>query len=101
MVRPEGLELSTFWFVAEQGQNLSACCGVGYKLMDTALICAMIPRRDSDEFRSVRRARKAAQAQTVNWMLSCVDKLAPFQRRKRLDGFSGLLVGEPKVVEAL
>src|SRR5260370_15003427 len=34
-------------------------------------------------------------------MLACVDKLAPFPRRKRLDGFSGLLLGEPKVVEAL
>jgi len=32
VVRPEGLEPSTFWFVAEQGQNLSACSGVAYEL---------------------------------------------------------------------
>jgi len=31
LVRPEGLELSTFWFVAEQGQNLIACSGVAYE----------------------------------------------------------------------
>jgi hypothetical protein len=28
MVRPGGFELPTFWFVAEQSQNLSACSGV-------------------------------------------------------------------------
>ena len=37
MVRPGGLELPTFWFVAEQGQNLSACSGVAYGPTDDAL----------------------------------------------------------------
>jgi hypothetical protein len=32
VMRPEGLELSTFWFVAKQGQNLNACSGVTYGL---------------------------------------------------------------------
>src|SRR6266436_9282335 len=44
MVRPEGLELSTFWFVAEQDRNLSACSGVAYERTGTTLPCAMIPR---------------------------------------------------------
>jgi hypothetical protein len=43
MVRPEGLELSTFWFVAEQGQNLSACSGVAYGPRQAALTRSMIP----------------------------------------------------------
>ena len=30
VARPGGLELPTFWFVAVQGQNLSACSGVAY-----------------------------------------------------------------------
>src|SRR5216683_5396311 len=30
VVRPGGLELPTFWFVAEQGQNLSTCSGVAH-----------------------------------------------------------------------
>jgi len=37
VVRPGGLELPTFWFVAEQGQNLSACSGVAYGPADDAL----------------------------------------------------------------
>jgi hypothetical protein len=32
-----GLELPTFWFVAEQGQNLSACSGVAYGPTDDPL----------------------------------------------------------------
>jgi hypothetical protein len=44
-VRPEGLELSTFWFVAEQGQNLSACSGVAYGPKQATRTRALIPSR--------------------------------------------------------
>ena len=44
MVRPEGLELSTFWFVAEQGQNLSACFGVAYEHKTALPTLSLIPR---------------------------------------------------------
>ncbi len=39
-----GLELPTFWFVAEQGQNLSACSGVAYGPTDDALTRTTRPR---------------------------------------------------------
>ncbi len=39
-----GLELPTFWFVAEQGQNPSACSGVAYGPTDDALTRTTRPR---------------------------------------------------------
>jgi hypothetical protein len=44
VARPGGLELPTFWFVAEQSQILSACSGVAYERKHAALTRAMIPK---------------------------------------------------------
>jgi hypothetical protein len=44
VVRQEGPELSTFWFVREQGQNLNALFGVACEATRDTLIRVMIPK---------------------------------------------------------
>ena len=46
MARPERFELPTFWFVAEQRQNLSACSGVAYEARTRLLTRTMRPTWD-------------------------------------------------------
>jgi hypothetical protein len=44
MVRPGGLELPTFWFVARHSQNLNGLFGVAYEPKHITLTPTMRPR---------------------------------------------------------
>ena len=78
-MRPEGLELSTFWFVAEQGQNLSSLFGVACEATHDTLTRAMRPRDLSFKIK-----RAVARSKTRHRLDSCMlrrNRAALYQTR--------------------
>jgi hypothetical protein len=72
VVRPEGLELSTFWFVAEQGQNLSACSGVAYEQISPFLGLTLIPKNSDAGCGEAERLIRIGKMPTLDQLCAAV-----------------------------